>query len=374
MAATSVHLCLTPECGKPAGLQCPTCIKLGIEGSFFCSQECFKGSWTNHKLTHKKAAGPSDDASKFNPWPWFEFTGPIRPFLQTPRRTVPAHISRPDYAASGIPESERESKRANVMKVLSPAEIQGMRTACKYTREVLDVAAAAVKPGVTGDEIDRIVHEACIERNCYPSPLNYVNFPKSCCISVNEVICHGIPDKRELEDGDICNVDISVYYNGYHGDANETFFVGKSVDDASRRLVKAAYECMMKGIAIVHPGERYRNVGNEIQKHAQLNDVSVVRTYCGHGINQLFHTLPNVPHYSKNKAVGIMKAGHTFTIEPMINQGTWQDVTWPDEWTAVTADGKRSAQFEHTLLVTDTGCEILTLRPDNDGMPHFMTQ
>eukprot|EP00731_Ephydatia_muelleri_P024776 Em0016g1047a len=121
-------------------------------------------------------------------------------------------------------------------------------------------------------------------------------------------------------------------------------------------------------------GNAIETSGNEIQKHAQLNDVSVVRTYCGHGINQLFHTLPNVPHYSKNKAVGIMKAGHTFTIEPMINQGTWQDVTWPDEWTAVTADGKRSAQFEHTLLVTDTGCEILTLRPDNDGMPHFMTQ
>jgi len=152
---------------------------------------------------------------------------------------------------------------------------------------------------------------------------------------VNEVICHGIPDTRELQEGDICNVDVTVYHDGFHGDLNETFFVGR-VDDASKKLVQTAYECMMKGIDIVRPGERYRNVGNEIQRHAQSNGFSVVKTYCGHGINQLFHTVPNVPHYAKNKAIGVMKAGHTFTIEPMISAGSWRDVTWPDDWTAVT--------------------------------------
>lgn len=248
-----------------------------------------------------------------------------------------------------------------------------MRTVCKFGREVLDAAARAVKPGVSTDEIDRIVHEACIERECYPSPLNYYQFPKSCCTSVNEVICHGIPDKRPLEDGDICNIDITVYHDGFHGDLNETLLVGK-VDEDSQKLVNVAYECMMAGISIVKPGVKYREIGNEIQRHANTHGYSVVRTYCGHGINQLFHPAPSVPHYAKNKAIGVMKPGHTFTIEPMISEGTWKDVTWPDNWTAVTADGKRSAQFEHTLLVTETGCDILTVRPDCDGKPHFMTQ
>lgn len=238
---------------------------------------------------------------------------------------------------------------------------------------MLDIGAKAVRVGVTTDEIDRIIHEATIERNCYPSPLNYSGFPKSCCTSVNEVICHGIPDKRPLENGDIVNLDITCYYNGFHGDLNETLFVG-NVDDASKELVKTAYECMMAAINEIKPGVRYRDLGSFIQKHAQSKGCSVTKTYCGHGIHRLFHTTPNVPHYAKNKAVGIMKPGHVFTVEPMINQGTWRDSLWDDGWTAVTQDGKRSAQFEQTLLVTETGCEILTGRPDNDGRPHFMDQ
>uniref|UniRef100_A0A1X7UF24 Methionine aminopeptidase n=1 Tax=Amphimedon queenslandica TaxID=400682 RepID=A0A1X7UF24_AMPQE len=192
-------------------------------------------------------------------------------------------------------------------------------------------------------------------------------------LSVNEVICHGIPDKRELENGDICNVDITVYYGGFHGDLNETMFVGKPSERA-QKIVTAAYECMMKGIGIVRPGTKYRDVGAEIQSHAHSKGFSVVRSYCGHEINQLFHTVPNVPHYAKNKAVGVMKAGHTFTIEPMISEGVWHDVTWPDNWTAVTSDGKLSAQFEHTLLVTESGFEILTLREEGGGRPHYMDQ
>lgn len=149
------------------------------------------------------------------------------------------------------------------------------------------------------------------------------------------------------------------------------FFVG-NVDERSKKLVKTTHECLSLAIDEVKPGVRYRDMGNIIQKHAQAHGFSVVRSYCGHGIHQLFHTAPSVPHYSKNKAIGVMKPGHSFTIEPMISEGTWRDEMWPDNWTAVTLDGKRSAQFEHTLLVTDTGCEVLTRRRENNGQPHFM--
>ncbi|XP_031550856.1 methionine aminopeptidase 1-like [Actinia tenebrosa] len=370
-------VCETPACNKPASLQCPSCIKLNIEGSFFCSQDCFKGYWNEHKKLHKaaKAAGEMNvkTSNSYNPWPDYRFTGKIRPWPQTPMKTVPPHIERPDYADTGNPISEMKSKQSTQIQVLSKDEIEGMRLVCKLAREVLDEGAKAIKIGATGDEIDRIVHEASVERNCYPSPLNYHNFPKSCCTSVNEVICHGIPDKRPLEDGDIVNLDITVYHGGFHGDLNETFFVG-NVDSNSKKLVNVTHECLMQAIDIVKPGVRYREIGNVIQKHAQAHGFSVVRSYCGHGINQLFHTAPSVPHYSKNKAVGVMKPGHTFTIEPMISQGTWRDETWPDRWTAVTQDGKRSAQFEHTLLVTETGCDILTARLEENGAPHFKSQ
>lgn len=246
-----------------------------------------------------------------------------------------------------------------------------MRIACKLGREVLDEAAKVIDVGVTTEEIDRIVHEACVERECYPSPLNYINFPRSCCTSVNEVICHGIPDTRPLKQWDICNVDVTVYHRGFHGDLNETFFVG-DVKPEAKKLVQTTWECLQKSIEIVKPGEKYREIGNVIQKHAQANGFSVVRSYCGHGIHRLFHTAPSVPHYAKNKAVGIMKPGHCFTIEPMISQGSWRDEIWPDNWTAVTIDGLLSAQFEETLLVTDTGVEILTRRLNNNGLPYFM--
>lgn len=248
-----------------------------------------------------------------------------------------------------------------------------MKVSCRLGREVLDEAARVCDIGVTTDEIDRVVHEACIERDCYPSPMNYYKFPKSCCTSVNEVICHGIPDMRPLEDGDICNVDITVFHRGFHGDLNETFFVG-NVGEQHKKLVQVTYECLSKAIDIVKPGERYREIGNVIEKHARANGFSVVRSYCGHGIHRLFHTAPNVPHYANNKAVGVMKVGNCFTIEPMISEGTWRDHQWPDEWTAVTADGKYSAQFEQTLIVTETGCDILTKRRNGTGLPHFMDQ
>lgn len=340
-------------------------------------------SWQNAILRIKFAlrsriwglgkTGHTNQGALYDPWPEFVFTGKLRPWPVTPKRAVPDNIARPDYAedAKGTPFSELEARGSSYIKQLSDEDQEGLRVACKLGREVLDVAAAAVEVGVTTEEIDRLVHEATIDRDCYPSPLNYYQFPKSCCTSVNEVICHGIPDKRPLQDGDIVNADITVYHNGFHGDVNETFFVGKP-DEASKKLVKVTWECLDYAIKTVKPGVRYREIGNAIQKHAQHNGFSVVRSYCGHGIHRLFHTAPSVPHYAKNKAVGVMKPGHTFTIEPMISEGTWRDVIWPDNWTAVTQDGRRSAQFEHTLLVTDTGVDVLTKR--ESGIPHFIDQ
>ncbi|XP_017776913.1 PREDICTED: methionine aminopeptidase 1 isoform X2 [Nicrophorus vespilloides] len=332
----------------------------------------FVYNWFNKLLFGEGEGNEGKKDSDYNPWPQYSYTGKLRPGQLSTKRQVPEKIGRPDYADHplGYPLSEQAVKGSSQIKVLDDEEIEGMRVACKLGREVLDEAARVCDVGVTTDEIDRVVHEACIERDCYPSPLNYYEFPKSCCTSVNEVICHGIPDMRALNDGDLCNVDITVYHNGFHGDLNETFFVG-NVSDKHKDLVKVTYECLSKAISLVKPGEKYREIGNVIQKHAQANGYSVVRSYCGHGIHRLFHTAPNVPHYAKNRAIGVMKAGHCFTIEPMISVGTWRDETWPDKWTAVTADGLWSAQFEQTLLVTDTGCEIMTRRRNETGLPHF---
>lgn len=193
--------------------------------------------------------------------------------------------------------SEEQLRGNTTIKVLDDEEIEGMRVSTRLGREVLDVAASVCDVGVTTDEIDRAVHEACIELECYPSPLNYYNFPKSCCTSVNEVICHGIPDTRPLQDGDLCNVDVTVYHRGFHGDLNETFFVG-NVSQHHKKLVQVTYESLAKAIEIVKPGERYREIGNVIEKHVRGHNFSVVRSYCGHGIHRLFHTAPNVPHYA----------------------------------------------------------------------------
>jgi len=270
-------------------------------------------------------------------------------------------IERPDYAVTGYPAEEVDSPQQRSGAIRSAAEIEGIRRACLVGREALDAAHAAIRPGITTDEIDRTVHNAITEAGAYPSPLNYYNFPKSVCTSINEVICHGIPDQRELEDGDIVNVDVTAYIGGYHGDLNETFTVGE-VDQVSKDLIKVTHDALMKAIAIVKPGVRYRDVGDVISRHVHQHGFSVVKTYCGHGIGDLFHCAPNIPHYANNKAVGVMKEGQVFTIEPMVNVGTWKDMTWPDGWTAVTIDGKRSAQFEHQLLVTNKGAEVLTAR------------
>ena len=199
-----------------------------------------------------------------------------------------------------------------------------------------------MKVGTTTEEIDKAVHDYLIENKAYPSPLNYFKFPRSCCTSVNEVICHGIPDTRKLQDGDIVNLDVSCYKDGFHADLNETYCVG-NVSESSRLLVEATYDSLMKAIESCKPGKMYREVGNVIAKHVEPLGFSVVRTYRGHGVGRKFHQEPGVPHYANNKTVGFMRPGHVFTIEPMINAGVWNDVTWNDKWTSTTTDGQRSA-------------------------------
>ncbi|URD78786.1 Removes the N-terminal methionine from nascent proteins (By similarity) [Musa troglodytarum] len=404
-AAESALSC--SRCGKPAYLQCPKCVELKLprEGAAFCTQDCFKASWSSHKSVHFKSklanvqSEQTQDGwlyclrkgqTRTSELPYFDWTGALRPYPISQQRLVPEGLEKPDWAVDGIPKIEPNSDLQNIVEIKTPEQIERMRETCRsyraelaqaliepklglgwaqlgctIAREVLDAAARIIRPGITTDEIDEVVHQATIAAGGYPSPLNYHFFPKSCCTSVNEVICHGIPDARKLEDGDIVNVDVTVYYKGVHGDLNETFFVGE-VDEASQQLVRCTYECLEKAISIVKPGVRFREVGEVINRHATMSGLSVVKSYCGHGIGELFHCAPNIPHYGSilagNKAVGIMKAGQTFTIEPMINAGVWRDRLWPDGWTAVTADGKRSAQFEHTLLVTETGVEVLTAR------------
>jgi methionyl aminopeptidase len=303
----------------------------------------------------------------------YDFTGALRPGKLSPERTVPDHIARPDYATHprGESESELKSRASHSIEVKSAEEIERMRAVSKIGVQVLHDVGTQVQAGMTTDDIDALVHQKCVELGAYPSPLRYKLFPKSCCTSLNEVVCHGIPDSTVLREGDIVNVDISIYYQGYHTDLNETWLIGQ-VDAQSKLLVDTTYQCLQEAIKIVKPGTMYREVGNVITRLATHHGLSVARAYCGHGIGKLFHCAPNVPHYAKNKAIGVMKPGHIFTIEPMINLGTWKEVLWPDDWTSTTMDGKRSAQFEHTLLVTESGCEVLTQRTQGTYIDRFV--
>ena len=277
----------------------------------------------------------------------------VRPGRVSPMRVVPDTIPKPDYWQTGQPS------RGTGRLVRNAEEIVRMRTAGVAAARILRLAGAFVKPGLSTDDIDAYVHELTIKEGGYPSPLNYRGFPKSVCTSVNEVICHGIPDDRKLLDGDIVNLDVTIFLGGVHGDCNATFFVG-DVDEESRQLVRVTQECLMKGIEAVKPGRPISDIGRNIEQHADKHGYGVVRAYCGHGISETFHTNLQIPHYFDARSTTKMEVGMTFTIEPMIALGTWEETTWDDEWTAVTKDLKRTAQFEHTILVTETGADILT--------------
>ncbi|MCU1676740.1 MAG: Methionine aminopeptidase [Frankiales bacterium] len=280
----------------------------------------------------------------------------LRPGVLSPPRPVPDTIARPPYIlAGGQPTPGDPSPK-------SPEVLDRMRRAARIAAEVLAIAGRAVRPGVTTDELDALVHDECVRRGVYPSPLGYRGYPKSVCTSLNEVICHGIPDNTVIRDGDIVNLDVTVFTGGVHGDTNATFLCG-NVDAQSRRLVRVTRECLDRGIEAVRPGVQLRAIGRAIQQHAEAAGFGVVRDFVGHGIGETFHAPPQVPHYDDPRATTVLVPGMTFTIEPMITIGEWRHTMWPDGWTAVTVDGKRTAQFEHTLVVTEDGAEILTLAP-----------
>lgn len=283
---------------------------------------------------------------------------PVVAGLVSPRRAVPAHIELPPYARSG-----QASPAPSGVAPSDGATIEAMRQAGSAARRVLGAVAAEIAPGVTSDYLDEVCHEACLAEGGYPSPLNYNGFPKSLCTSVNEVICHGIPDNRPLRDGDIVNCDVTIFVGGVHGDHSETFLVG-DVDAPSQRLVEVTRESMYHGIAAVRPGARVCDIGRAIQARAEADGYGVVREFVGHGIGEIFHRLPNIPHYFDPAARTELIEGMTFTVEPMITMGMPRAQMWPDGWTAVTADRSRTAQFEHTVVVTPGGAELLTVTGD----------
>jgi len=248
--------------------------------------------------------------------------------------------------------------------IKTPEEIEKMRIAGRLAAEVLEMIGPRVQAGITTNELDQICHDYIVnEQQAIPAPLNYHGFPKSICTSVNHVICHGIPNEKRLKNGDMVNIDITVIKDGYHGDTSKMFFVGEP-SIKGQRLSRVAYECMRLGIELVKPGTQLGDIGHAIQQYAETNHYSVVREYCGHGIGKQFHEDPQVLHYG-NPGTGLtLEPGMTFTIEPMINAGKRQVKLLKDGWTVVTKDHSLSAQWEHTVLVTETGHEILTLRQE----------
>jgi methionyl aminopeptidase len=280
-------------------------------------------------------------------------TASVLPGTVSPRRAVPAHIARPEYVDQPAPAKFTGSE------VKDAETIAKMRIAGRLAAQARELVGSHIRPGVTTDELDRIGHEFLCDHDAYPSTLGYRGFPKSLCTSVNEVICHGIPDNRVIEDGDIVNVDITAYLGGVHGDTNATFYAGE-VDEESRLLVERTREALDRAIRAVKPGRNISVIGRVIESYAKRFGYGVVRDFTGHGIGTAFHSGLVIPHYDEPLYDEVILPGMTFTIEPMLNLGTHEWRMWDDAWTVVTRDLKRSAQFEHTLLVTADGAEILT--------------
>ena len=246
------------------------------------------------------------------------------------------------------------------IKLHGPAEFEGMRRAGRLAAETLDFITPHVVPGVTTEALDKLCHEFIVSHNAIAAPLNYRGFPKSICTSVNHVVCHGIPGPKILESGDIINIDVTVILDGWFGDTSRMFYVG-DVGVKAKRLVDTTFEAMWKGIEVVRPGATLGDIGHAIQSYAELRRYSIVRDFCGHGLGRVFHDAPNIMHFGEPGEGLPLREGMFFTIEPMINLGALDYDIWDDGWTVVTRDRKWTAQFEHTLLVTETGAEILTL-------------
>lgn len=280
---------------------------------------------------------------------------PLVPGNPTPIRTVPASIPRPEYAWK-----DRVNEANGEPWVQTPEVIEAMRAACTVAADALAVAGAAVAPGVTTDEIDRIAHEYMCDHGAYPSTLGYKAFPKSCCVSLNEVICHGIPDTTVIEDGDIVNIDVTAFLGGVHGDTNATFFAG-DVREEHRLLVHRTLESMNRGIKAIRAGREVNVIGRVIESYARRFDYTVVQEFTGHGVGPTFHNGLVVLHYDDPSRTEVLEPGMTLTVEPMISLGRPGFDLWDDDWTVTTPDKAWTAQFEHTVLVTEDGYEVLTL-------------
>ena len=278
----------------------------------------------------------------------------LRPGVLSPTRDVPRSIERPEYVG------RKTAREGSEPWVQTPETIEKMRIAGRIAAQALAEAGKAVAPGVTTDELDRVAHEYLCDHGAYPSTLGYKGFPKSCCTSLNEVICHGIPDSTVIADGDIVNIDVTAYVHGVHGDTNATFLAG-DVSEEARLLVERTREATMRAIKAVCPGRELNVIGRVIESYANRFGYGVVRDFTGHGVGPTFHSGLVILHYDQPAVTDVIEPGMTFTIEPMINLGTADYEIWDDGWTVVTKDRRWTAQFEHTIAVTDTGAEILTL-------------
>lgn len=281
-------------------------------------------------------------------------TDPIKPYAVSPMRSVPSRIARPPYVGKSGPE------RYTGSHVQSAETIEKMRVAGKIAAQALAAAGAAVAPGVTAEEVDRVGHEFLMDHDAYPSTLGYRGFPKSLCTSVNEVICHGIPDARPFAEGDIVKVDLTAYVDGVHGDNCATFFAGEPREE-DRLLAERTKEAMLRGIRAAKPGRQVNVIGKVIESYGKRFGYGVVRDYTGHGVHSAFHSGLIIPHYDEPYFADVIEVGMTFTVEPMITLGGIEWEQWDDGWTVVTKDRSRVAQWEHTVVITPDGAEILTL-------------
>jgi methionyl aminopeptidase len=280
--------------------------------------------------------------------------GHLIPGRRSPARAVPATIARPEYVGRPGPAPNSDGDR------YTPDEIERIRAAGRVAAGAIEAAASVIRPGITTDELDRIAHEYVVAHGAYPSTLGYRGYPKSSCTSVNEVICHGIPDDTGLDDGDLVNIDVTAYLDGYHGDLNHTFVVGDASEEVTL-LVERTREALARGIRAVAPGRQVNVIGRAIEAYARRFGYGVVRDYTGHGVGRAFHTGLVIPHYDAPEFDTLMEPGMVFTIEPMLTLGGIDWDVWDDDWTVVTRDRSRTAQFEHTIVVTERGADILTL-------------
>lgn len=281
--------------------------------------------------------------------------GTLKPGTLSPKRAVPTHIDRPEYMFHSGPEVVTASD------IKTPETVEKIRRAGRIAAQAMEAAAAAIAPGVTTDALDKIAHEYLCDHGAYPSCLGYMGFPKSICTSINEVICHGIPDSTVLNEGDIINLDVTAYIDGVHGDTNATYGVGQ-IDEQSALLIERTRNSMMRAIKAVRPGREVNVLGRVIESYAKRFNYGVVRDYTGHGVGEAFHSGLIIPHYDSAPLYDtVMEVGMVFTIEPMLTLGTIEWEQWDDGWTVVTKDRSRTAQFEHTLVVTEDGADILTL-------------